>query len=62
MTQFEESCKIKILPDIAKIDENVAVFTQEEWDEDYVENIKYNKKKGKEYLSMIKERQKNAVK
>ena len=48
MSQFEESCKITILPDIAKIDENVAVFTQEEWDADYVENIKYNKKQGKE--------------
>ena len=44
VSQFEDRCKIKILPDKAKIDENVAVFTQEEWDADYVENIKYNKK------------------
>ena len=34
----------KALPDNARVEENIKIFTQEEKDADYVENSKYNRK------------------
>ena len=59
--QLEVTCFIKILPDIASNEDNVKIFTQEENDADYIENIKYNKKQGKERLALIELRQNSQV-
>ena len=60
--QLEEYCQIKLLPDLARDYENIKVFTQEERDADYIDNIKYNKKEGRERLAIIQNRKNNQMK